>query len=306
MTEHLVTAGIVKEVISSPDQDSHKGQNGRILIVAGSPLFHGAGILSSQAIFETITSFASITNDMVYFCSTDENIKYLKARQNNFIGVKRNLLDEYIKEVDVVLSGPGLMREVDAKDEETYEEPGFALYATKKILQSGKKQVLDAGSIQVISKDDLKNKKNIIITPHRREMSKLFSLNLDSLITAHDFLDNQIEKVGNIVFDIAKDFDITILMKGPIDIIAGPKSWFYVKGGNAGMTKGGTGDVLAGVTAALFTRCDDPLLTAAAASYINKKAGERLEKQNLWFFNSSDLAKEIPKVLKEILVESVK
>lgn len=306
MSGHAFSPNLIEEVIKPPLADSHKGQNGKILIVAGSSLFHGAGLLTAQALNEVLVYFASITNDMVYFCSTDENIKYLKAKTSNFIGVKREVLDKYIKEVDVILSGPGLMREIDEKNVHTHKEPDFTLIATEKILKSGKKLVLDAGSIQIINAQDLKEKENIIITPHRKEMAKLFSLNTEDFITKHDFTSEEIEKIGERVFKISKEYGITILLKGPVDIIAGKSKWYFVKGGSAGMTKGGTGDVLAGITAALFTRSENPFMVAAVASYINKKAGERLEKKNAWFFNSSDLVKEIPKVLKEILIESAK
>ena len=67
------------------------------------------------------------------------------------------------------------------------------------------------------------------------------------------------------------------------------------------MTKGGTGDVLAGLVAALYCKNDDPFLVATSASYINKKAGESLFKKVGYYFNSSDLVDEIPRMMKEIL-----
>ncbi|MEK7165288.1 MAG: NAD(P)H-hydrate dehydratase, partial [Patescibacteria group bacterium] len=73
-----------------------------------------------------------------------------------------------------------------------------------------------------------------------------------------------------------------------------------VRGGNSGMTKGGTGDVLAGLIAALATK-NDPFLATIAGSFINKKAGDALYKKVGPFFNASDLADEIPKVMKEVL-----
>ena len=67
------------------------------------------------------------------------------------------------------------------------------------------------------------------------------------------------------------------------------------------MTKGGTGDVLAGLVASLYCKNNDPFLVATCASYINKKAGESLFKKVGYYFNASDLADEIPKAMKEIL-----
>ena len=67
------------------------------------------------------------------------------------------------------------------------------------------------------------------------------------------------------------------------------------------MTKGGTGDVLAGLVAALYCK-NEAFLSACAGSYINKKAGENLFKRVGYYFNASDLADEIPRVMKELLV----
>ncbi len=67
------------------------------------------------------------------------------------------------------------------------------------------------------------------------------------------------------------------------------------------MTKGGTGDVLAGLTAALYCKNDDPFLVASCASFINKKAGENLFRKVGYYFNSSDLADEIPRIMRELI-----
>ena len=67
------------------------------------------------------------------------------------------------------------------------------------------------------------------------------------------------------------------------------------------MTKGGTGDVLAGLVAALACK-NDSFLAASAGSFINKKAGDSLFKRVGPYFNASDLCDEIPKVMKELIL----
>jgi NAD(P)H-hydrate epimerase len=67
------------------------------------------------------------------------------------------------------------------------------------------------------------------------------------------------------------------------------------------MTKGGTGDVLAGLVASLYCK-NDAFLSAACASFINKRAGESLYKQMGLYYNANDLANEIPKVMKEFIL----
>jgi NAD(P)H-hydrate epimerase len=67
------------------------------------------------------------------------------------------------------------------------------------------------------------------------------------------------------------------------------------------MTKGGTGDILAGLVAALACK-NDLYLSASVGSYINKRAGEELFKKVGYYFNASDLASEIPQIMQRILL----
>src|SRR3989338_7004799 len=99
---------------------------------------------------------------------------------------------------------------------------------------------------------------------------------------------------------MAKRYNIIILTKGPKDYISSSNEYVEIPGGNAGMTKGGTGDVLAGLVAALYCK-NDAFLSACAGSFINKKAGDSLFTKVAYYFNASDLADEIPKVMKEFV-----
>jgi len=307
IANHLVKPEIIRQSLLPPSPDSHKGDNGRILIVGGSPLFHGAGRLAARSAGEinkaisTIVGFSSRLNDMVYFCSTPENLKIQKNEHDTFIGITRNQLDVYLPKSDVVLAGPGLMRELDIGRPETEGEKSFTQRITKQILSSGKKVVLDAGSLQVISPENLRGKSKVIITPHRNEMKNLFGFNSDDyffLSQNSDF--PQITIIGQRVCSIAQNFGITILLKGPIDIIAKDSNWFFSPGGSPAMSKGGTGDVLAGVCAALYSRINDPLIAAASASYLLKRTGENLEKERFQFFDANDLVENMTKTLIQV------
>lgn len=297
---HKITQKIVKQTIKPPQPDSHKGENGNILIIGGSPLFHGAGRLAAKAALETTLAFATKTNDMVYFASTKENISYLKKNHDSFIGITRKQIPQYLKNADVVLAGTGLMREADKNRPDTNKEPEFTKQITKKILNQKIKTVLDAGSIQVIKPEDLKNQKTII-TPHRNEMAQLFNLDPDHLATSHQSTIEEIKTITTTVQNCAAKYNTTILLKGPIDIVASQTNWFYSPGGNAGMTKGGTGDILGGVTAALFTRIADPVKAAAAASFIIKRTSENVWDKKLWLYNATDIAEAINKTIVAIL-----
>ncbi len=134
--------------------------------------------------------------------------------------------------------------------------------------------------------------KNAILTPHQGAFEKLFNFKLSNQPI------NQ--STNRSVQEKARGYNCVILLKGQVDIVCSPKKCVKIEGGNPGMTKGGTGDVLAGLVAALYCK-NDAFLAACAGSYINKKAGEALFKRVGIYFNASDLVDEIPSAMKDLL-----
>jgi ADP-dependent NAD(P)H-hydrate dehydratase / NAD(P)H-hydrate epimerase len=121
-----------------------------------------------------------------------------------------------------------------------------------------------------------------IITPHLGEMERILS------------------KVGGDEASLLAT-GVTIILKGEKDRVFNSKNEIVVEGGNAGMTKGGTGDVLAGLVAGLYAFSDEALSAAVVGSYVNKKAGEALFEEVGPFFKTSQLAAQIPAVLRAVL-----
>lgn len=277
-----------------PTATSHKGQNGKLLLIGGSHLFHAASLWPLEV--------ASRIVDMVYYASVPENneiIAKAKEEWRSGIVIKRGQIEDYIQEADAVLLGPGMVRAdekmqdlgfkiQDLREIDKIEDEGVqTYYLTKYLLEKfpHKKWVIDAGALQMLELSWLKPLKgNAILTPHIGEFERLF--NLDPL--------------SSNVADMAAVHNCIIVLKRHADTVASPTECVLVEGGNEGMTKGGTGDVLAGLIAALS--CKNDLFQAAkCGSYINKKAGESLyEKQGI-YFNASDLAKEIPVVMSKLI-----
>ncbi len=262
-----VTIGDLKNLYL-PSKDSHKGENGKLTIIGGSKLFHGASLWALKV--------ASRIVDMVFYASIPENnelTKELKAEIFDFIAVPRGEAENYLEESDAVLIGPGLLREPETKE------------ITKNLLNKfpQKKWVIDAGSLTEMEPSWLN--KNCLITPHQKEFTALFKM----------------EATKETVRQMAQKYGCVILFKGPTDIICSPEACKLTTGGNQGMTKGGTGDVLAGLAAALACK-NDLFLAACAASVINKKAGEELAKKAGYYFNASDLSDQIPQTMKELLL----
>jgi|SRR3989344_3465551 len=276
-----------------PPPDSHKGQNGKLLLIGGSKLFHAASLWSLKV--------ASRIVDMVFYSSIPENneiVQKIKEEFRDGIIVPRGKMEDYINEADCILIGPGLPRREghEEGDDDTKE-------LTERLLKGypDKKWVIDGGSLQVISPDILPQ--NAIITPHPKEfemLSKNVILRQSRRIPYRSFATTQDDKLEEQVSEFAKEFNCVVLLKGQEDIVCSSSECVEILGGNAGMTKGGTGDVLAGLVSALYCK-NDAFLSASAASFINKKAGDELYKRVGPYFNSSDLVDEIPKVMKELL-----
>jgi NAD(P)H-hydrate epimerase len=147
--------------------------------------------------------------------------------------------------------------------------------------------VVDAGALQMMEPDWLKQLNgNVVLTPHPIEFERVFKT------TATE----------DSILEMAKKYNCKILVKGQRDTICSAEKCVEVEGGNAGMTKGGTGDVLAGLIAALATQ-NDLWQAVTAGAYINKKAGDSLFEKVGYYFNATDLANEIPQVMKSLLVD---
>jgi hydroxyethylthiazole kinase-like uncharacterized protein yjeF len=266
-----------------PTANSKKGENGKVLIIAGSDLFHSPAFWAFE--------IASKIVDIVFFASTPLNNEVLKGLKGKFINgilVPRGRVYDYIDEADSILLGPGLPR-----DEGLEEGEESTKVITETLLSKfpQKKWVVDGGSLQVIEPEILPE--NCIITPNRKEFEKLFDLRLKI---------NDLRRNEEMILKMANKFNNTILLKGPVDIISNGKQTIQISGGNAGMTKGGTGDILAGLLTSFYAK-NDAFLSASCASYINKKAGESLGKRTGIYFNASELASEIPKVMKELVID---
>lgn len=257
-----------------PPKSSHKGQNGKLLIIGGSHLFHAASLWA--------LTVASRIVDLVHYSSVPENNEMVaRAKQEfrNGIVVPRDSVDAYIEEDDCILIGPGMTR-----DHETEE-----LTHTLLTKHPKKQWVIDAGALQMLHLEDLPE--HAILTPHHRE----FDLLKRNMQNAN--LEDQVK-----IF--AKEYKCIVLLKGERDIACSLMGECQViEGGNAGMTKGGTGDVLAGLIAALVCK-NDPFLATIAGSYINKQAGDALYQNIGPFFNATDLANEVPLTMKRLFIAS--
>ncbi|VVB65571.1 ADP-dependent (S)-NAD(P)H-hydrate dehydratase [Candidatus Gugararchaeum adminiculabundum] len=266
--EEAIGPGNVK-ALYSPPENSHKGENGKLLIVAGSDEYHGSAVLAAKA--------ASKFCDLIYFASTSENneiVKKMKFGLAEVIVVDRKKVDEFAEKCDAILIGPGIGVAEDAKK------------LTNGLLKkfggkNGKKFVLDADALKLV---DLKLlDENCVLTPHGGEFVLLFGKKGDEKEVLA-----QAKKFGG----------CTILLKGAkADLISDGEVLRKNLTGNQGMTKGGTGDVLAGLCGALACK-NPPVLAACAAAYLNGAAGDLCFREMDTAYNASDLIEKLGKAYK--------
>ncbi len=309
--------------IHVPIPGSHKGQNGRLLIIGGSHLFHAASLWS--------LTVASRIVDLVHYASVPENnaiVKEAKIEFRNGIVIPRENIEDYIQEDDVILIGPGMMRAEGARvtgyglrvtsleEIEKIQDEGIQTMALTNYLLAKypeKQWVIDAGALQMMDVSLIP--KHAILTPHHGEFQGL-SLRATHEVplsgTTSSSMGGTSRNDIDAVKQFAKEYHCIVLLKGEKDIacnggkegsdtstmeVSDPS---LIEGGNPGMTKGGTGDVLAGLIAALACT-NDPFVSTIAGSFINKKAGDALYEKVGPYFNATDLANEIPVTMKRLL-----
>lgn len=284
----------VLEQLYRPNKDSHKGQNGKLLVIGGSDLFHAASLWALET--------ASRIVDMVFYASVPVNEEIVKKQKERFhdgIVVPKGKLDEYIKEADCVLIGPGMVRgkALHSQGKIGKDSEDLSAFALKKLIEDGKteqvinfllkkypkkKWVVDGGALQMMDSKLITS--GMILTPHIKEFKRLFD----------------VDRNGEMVKRMAKRYKCVIVLKGRQDIVCNESGCLINQTGNEGMTKGGTGDVLAGLIAALYCK-NEAMLAASAGIYINGLAGDRLYGMVGPYFNATELMKEIPKVMGEII-----
>lgn len=288
---NIVKKSDVAKIYPRRNPLSHKGQNGRVLIIGGSINFFGAPILAGLG---ALYGGA----DQIYLLVPECNFEVSRSFYPDFIvrkysgnSINTRTIDaaiELLPKVDAVLIGPGV------------SEDSEVLATIIGIIEKCECQiVLDAEAIPAIAHLGLLSRESanrpaprITITPHRREMDELLEGDLP----------NDPHEEEEIVSNFAEKWGVTVLLKSPRDVIASPhRPPFTNQTGNAGMTVGGSGDVLAGFTASLIAQGASSYDACRAAAYLFGLTGDNLFRQKGYNFIATDLALELPYTIKSII-----
>lgn len=270
-----------------PAPDSHKGQNGRLLVIGGSRLFHASLFWAAAAAsrFVDIVHLTSLLNE-----NRQAVRQKLKSEFWQGIVVEWQQLNDYLAEDDCVLIGPGMERSAETK---ALVERLLTCFPTKK-------WVIDGGALQVVNPTLLSP--TMIITPHQREWAQLWHNYQRETTTSFAEVRERLptreldHQQNEWLIHQLKEQGVTTLLTGQEDQLFHPTGCLRIKGGHAGLTKGGTGDVLAGLVAAFYSLHSAQVATVVA-SWLNKHTSERLAEAVGPYFNPEDLIKEIPATL---------
>jgi hydroxyethylthiazole kinase-like uncharacterized protein yjeF len=276
-----VGASILRKMYGRRDPWCHKYDFGSLLVIGGSRKYSGSPALNSLAALRSgvdLVTIAAPERAANIAASFSPNI-IAYPLDGDFLSPKHmKELMELTKNKSAVVIGGGL---TDRK--ETSE--AVVKYLQRITIPA----VIDADAIRAISgRKDMMKDRNFILTPNAREFEAL------SCLKPSNSLNERIKMVK----DVASIPNVTILLKGHIDVISDGTLLAVNSTGSPFMTKGGMGDTLAGICGALLARGNGQFSSACASAYINGKAGSIAAKRLGESTTATDLIDSIPAAIK--------
>ncbi|MDP3041349.1 MAG: NAD(P)H-hydrate dehydratase [Candidatus Omnitrophota bacterium] len=270
--------------------DSHKGDYGSVLILAGSNRYSGAALLCAESTLRsgaglvTVGIPASINSALIKNKTKEVMTLPLPETKAGTLSLAAfSKIRPFLKNTDVLIIGPGLGR----------DKSTFTL-VRKVVRESSLPMVIDADALLALKQHLVilkQHKGKVILTPHLKEMAGLFGIDID-------FIKKNRKLVAK---KYAQYYNITIILKGHRSIITDGDRKFYInKTGNPGMATAGSGDVLSGIVGAFLAQGLDAFSAAKYAAHVHGLAGDiaALDKTQMGLI-ASDIISRIPDALKK-------
>lgn len=263
-----ITESQLPAILPDRKENSHKGDYGKLLIIAGHKNMSGAAALSTLSALRCGVGLCTLASTKTVIDRTASNIYepiYITLPENENGGISREAisgLEKVIPNYDTICFGMGMGNTPDTKD----------LLANVLNLAKGT-IIIDADGINALSscinlcKD---TEAKIILTPHPGEMSRLTGK------TIGEIEENRIETAKQ----FACENNVTLVLKGSATVISTPKGEVYLNStGNAGLSRGGSGDVLSGIIGALSAQGMNPLIATLTGVFLHGKCADVLVKE---------------------------
>ncbi len=281
----------MRSLIPSRSDKAHKGDCGKVFIVAGSKGMTGAAALSASAALRTGSGLVTVgvprSEQPVLACKLTEAMTYPLACDDYSGTLTSESIEDILRfanECDIIVMGMGLRRNDNIRK-----------IVESVIYNSPVPIVLDADGLNVIEGNTdilLEAKSDIIITPHTFEMSRLTGLECE-------YINRNRESTAS---EFAKKYKVTVVLKGSGTVIASKNGEVFVNiTGNAGMASGGTGDVLSGIIGSLVGQGLPPFNAARLGVFIHGFAGDfAAGDKGILGMIASDVVDNIPYAIKYI------
>jgi len=298
-----VTPHLIQQILPPRLASSRKGDNGIVLVIGGSGIYHGAPLLSSLAALRSGV-------DLIYTAIPKSNVTAIRSFSPNIIvlpfprddltlGSAKSVLNMLPKKPQVIAIGMGMK----------IAAPDSLIYIIKELIKKGSKLILDASALipevlGCISGTDT------IVTPHIGEYKRMFQelQNHDKMLSAKPTITTRamFEEHALNVYSIAKKYGITIILKGSYNIICDGHSTLagqqkriaVIKRTTPAMTVGGCGDVLSGVVAGLFSKISDAFSASLTGVYLTGMAGKLAHRKLGLHIAATDLIEQLPSAMK--------
>jgi NAD(P)H-hydrate epimerase len=283
----LVDNDWVANLLPERLRSSNKGDNGSVLIVAGSHRMRGAATLSASAALRsgaglvTVASIASVCDAVA--ANLPEVLLLPLPEQDGALGPEaaRVLLESDVKAKSAVF-GPGM----------THEAP--VLEFLSRVWDGWDRPcVVDADALNAVSLGVPLPRSECVLTPHPGEMSRLLKLSVAEV---------QCDRFRTVEMAVGRYLKCTLL-KGPYSIVGEPDQAMMVNNsGNAGLASGGMGDVLSGIIATLLAQELPGYYAASCGMYWHGCSGDHCAtEQGCIGYSATDVANNLPKARAKIV-----
>lgn len=288
-TMTLVSADWVRGRLPQRESYSHKGDYGKVLVVAGSRGYTGAAALCAEA---TLRAGAGL----VYLAVPESLLPAMEAKLTEVIKLGLPDVDgavassalpkilEMLEDKDVLVVGPGLGR-----------HPQTVKLIRQLIAQASKPLVLDADGLNALAGEAekilLRRIAPTVLTPHPGELARLIAKGVDEI---------ESDRVG-IARETARQLNSVLVLKGVPTVTATPTGEVFINStGNSGLASGGSGDVLTGCLSGLLAQRLDSVTASVCAVYLHGRAADLL-KPHLGERGmiAGDVLRALPKALRE-------
>jgi hydroxyethylthiazole kinase-like uncharacterized protein yjeF len=259
---HLMTRDLVRALIHPRAPDAHKGDCGRVVIVAGSRGKTGAAVLAARGALRSGAGLVTV--------ATPASCQPIVAGQGvEFMTVALDETPDGVCDLAAVEQVLALAADVVAIGPGLGTGPAVGAFVRELLTRCEQPMIVDADALNACVGEAAmlrgRDGRPVVVTPHPGEMARLLGCSV---------ADVQANPVG-----LAREFATThalhVVLKGYRTVIATPEGVVYVNPtGSPGMATGGTGDVLTGMSAAWLAQLLDPEAACQVAVFVHGAAGE--------------------------------